>query len=44
MTAAMGRAKKAPMNPPTAPPAIAAAKATPALSSIVFWLSRGLRT
>jgi hypothetical protein len=29
MIAAIGRAKKAPMNPPIAPPAMAAAKATP---------------
>jgi hypothetical protein len=44
MIAAMGRAKNAPMKPPTAPPAIAAANATPALSSMAFWLIRGLST
>jgi hypothetical protein len=41
MTAAMGRAKKAPMNPPAAPPAMAAANATPAFSSMVFGSAAG---
>ncbi len=44
IVAAIGSAKKAPTNPPTAPPAIAAPKATPGVSSIVFALMRGLRT
>jgi hypothetical protein len=41
-TAAVGSAKNARMKLPTAPPAIAAPKATPALSSMVLWLIRGL--